>query len=184
MFHKINGVRNRYFTLLVLTGTSGDHVLDDKKKLNIARQFLVVQLPVDLSSFPDPIKELSKATPGHVYDPLRRVSPELQARSKTDLDNAQKEMKGHKLVQGYYASVEQVSYMEISPDSVQTLVKGRRPYISWCMSTSSNAGGHIPRSFYGLSVPGKIAKDVKYVTDYIKNNRGTTGWPVLADNGI
>lgn len=183
MFHKINGVRNRYFTLLALTGTRGDYVSDSKKPLNMARQFIVVQLPVDLSSFPDSIKELSKATSGHVYDPLRRVSPVHQARSRSDLNNVQKEMEGHKLVQGYYASVEQVSYMDVSPDSIQTLPAGRRPHISWCMSTASNAGGHIPRSFYGLSVPGKIAKDVKYVTDYIKNNRGTTGWPIVADSG-
>jgi hypothetical protein len=183
MFHKINGVRNRYFTLLVLTGTRNDRVFDDKNPLNMARQFIVVQLPVNLSSFPDSVKELSKATSGHVYDPLRLVSPVQQARSRSDLNDVQRDMEGNKLVQGYYASVEQVSYMDVSPDSVQTPLAGPKPHISWCMSTASNAGGHIPRSFYGFSVPGKIAKDVKYVTDYIKDNRGTTGWPTVAEIG-
>ena len=183
MFHKIKGVRNRYFTLLVLTGTHEDQSLNAKKPFNMARQFIVVQLPIDLSNFPDSIKELSKATSEHVYDPLRQASPVQQARSRSDLNDVQKEMEGRKLVQGYYASVEQVSYMDVSADLVQTPSAGLKPYISWCMSTASNAGGHIPRSFYGLSVPGKIAKDVKYVTDYIKDNRGTTGWPTVADSG-
>jgi hypothetical protein len=177
MFHEISGVTNRYFNILVLTGIRDDHLLDEQSLYNMARQFIVVQLPVDLSNFPKSIKDLSKTTAEHVYDPTRVPNPENVARAS--LKPVRKDIEGKKLVQGYYASVEQVSRMDIAPDSIKTPPEGTKPYISWCMSTASNAGGHIPRFLYGFSVPDKIAQDVKYVTDYIAIKRGTPGWPVI-----
>jgi hypothetical protein len=176
MFHKISGVTNRYFTILVLTGIRDGCPLDEKSLHNMARQFIVVQLPVDLSNFPKSIQDLSKTTADHVYDPTRRPSPEHVARAP--LTPVQKEIEGKKLVQGYYASVEQVSRMDIAPDLIKAPPEGTKPYVSWCMSTASNAGGYIPRFLYGFSVPDKIAQDVKYVTEYIKKKRGTPGWPI------
>lgn len=167
-------VTNRVFTVLLISGYRTDLGLDPKKTDNMSRQFIVVQLPVALHNFPEKVKQRSFTSTTMQYQPHQ---PKMVNGQAVQFMLAQQTQIGKNLVQGYYASVEQIGYHSTPPG--QIIPPRKSPYISWCMSTASDAGGQIPKFFYKFAVPGKIAQDVKFVCDYIKANRGTKGWPVI-----
>lgn len=140
MYHGIPAPLNdRVFTILVLAGVRTDLPSDG----SIKNEFIVVQLPVDLSSFPDHIKD--------GCDHTISANPTYQPKGKSPI--AEKTKVGKKLVQGQYASIEKVSN-----------IGGEN---HWVMATASDAKGVLPQWVQKRAIPGEIAKDVEYVYDYM-----------------
>ena len=144
-------LNNRVFTVLLLSGIRFD------VPTGLTDEFIVVQLPVNLAKFPSTITSRSR----HMTSSKPRYQPDPKTKPPLTQDQLNECDKG--LVQGYYASVEKLSRTEDSTD--------------WVMSTASDAGGWVPKSFYKFAVPNKIAQDVAYVYKYINDNRGKPGWP-------
>ncbi|KAF2474525.1 uncharacterized protein BDR25DRAFT_340335 [Lindgomyces ingoldianus] len=83
-------------------------------------------------------------------------------------------VKPSKYVQGVYVSIERVAQIQgpLSNSNGDQSVKNR-----WTMATASDAKGVLPLWVQKKAVPDAIAKDVKFVTDYVQKNYGGEGWP-------
>jgi hypothetical protein len=110
---------------------------------------LVVQLPVDLNSFPEVVKQKCH----HRVGETQSYHPPSEA-----VTSHNKAKVGKSLVQGEYASVEKVTR------------RGEQNH--WVMGTTSNAKGVLPMWVQKKAVPGEIVKDVEYVYEYIEKHRG------------
>lgn len=116
-------------------------------------QSIDLQLPVDLSTFPAPIRERSHAvsSPGKlVYKAPASPTP------------FQQKQDGRKLVEGRYVSLEKISKIE----------KNGTPFSRWEMMTDSDAEGALPMGVQKLGVPSAIVKDVPLALKYIIGRRG------------
>ncbi|OCL08954.1 hypothetical protein AOQ84DRAFT_354246 [Glonium stellatum] len=132
MYHHISVLNDRVFNTLVITARYQDG-------------FLVVQIPVDLSTFPDTVLQNSHSKKG------RFSGPDGHAKN------------GKKLVEGQYVSVERV----------KRLKKETQDSILWEMATSSDAQGSLPLALQEMSIPAVIAKDVQFFLDWADKRRNT-----------
>jgi hypothetical protein len=151
MYHHLPfPLHDRVFTVLVLSGCRQRVALEDS---GVEDKFVVVQVPVDLTTFPEAVRVRChhEWTPDRkcVYRPMAEEGSKEGNQSKT----------GKELVLGRYVSVEAVWR---GPDSEQPLRD-----ICWNMATSSDAGGALPRRLQNAMVPGEIAKDVGFVAEYL-----------------
>ena len=158
MFHKLPPpLKNRVFNVLLLSGVYTDPS-SPEKSVQAADHFTVIQLPIDLASFPEEFRKRSHYdTQKGYYRP-----PDSGA---TDTQKAQR---GNKIVEGRYVSVENVARGQDSESPMSNV---------WTMSTASDAGGVLPMAIQKLAIPGQIAKDVQFVMDYINKHRNDVGWP-------
>lgn len=72
------------------------------------------------------------------------------------------------MVQGVYASVERLAQVDNGAGGAKS---------RWSMATASDAKGVLPQWVQKKAVPDAIAKDVKFVTDYLREKYGGEGWP-------
>jgi hypothetical protein len=150
MYHGIpTPLNDRVFSVLLLSGvrtdiSAGEDVLDE---------CVVVQLPVDLSTFPDAIKQRCH----------HRMGSSLTYNPPSDAVTAEGKPKvGKKLVQGVYAALEKIS---------RRRDEGQGTVNEWVMATTSDAKGVLPMFVQKLAVPGEIVKDVEYVYVYMDNHK-------------
>ncbi|KAF2710274.1 hypothetical protein K504DRAFT_255637 [Pleomassaria siparia CBS 279.74] len=180
IYHHVNNwMKNRVFTVILLTGirTNLDEI-QVPPTMETTGQWMVIQLPVDLSTFPANIQERSNHSPSLIYQPHL---PKTVDGQEVESNQQQKKTINKKLVEGRYASVEIVGHLVVRDGSSDAGPAKDHTRISWAMSTASDAGGHmsgpIPKFFYRWAVPKTIAKDIDLVCDYVKQNRGSEGWP-------
>ena len=133
-------LHSRVFTVLVLTAT--------KPQWDFS---IIVQIPVDLESFPEAFRRTSFRCKSDRLPGLRYLG-------------RHESLHGIRLQPGAYCSVETLRLVDTEEESVH-----------WTMSTVSNAGGKLPRKIQELAVPGKIAKDVSLFLLYneVKNRPQT-----------
>lgn len=151
MYHGIPfPLKDRVFSVLVAVGVRTDLAsTSDQASPGIDKEFLVVQLPVDITSLPDVVKNRSHhRVPG---------SPTYQ-RDPERADEKQKGKLGRALVYGQYVSVEKVSRVRGSDDRWEN---------HWKMATISDAKGVLPLWVQRKAVPGEIVKDIEYIFGYV-----------------
>lgn len=163
MYHEIpSPLFNRVFTVLVLTTRRSELGSDTSAE----KESIVVQLHVDLESFPLHIRERANHSTGEelVYQPH---SEDVKSRNRKHV--------GKKLVVGHYASVEKLTYVPGKPDTDGSQAVGET---TWTMSTTSDANGLLPKRLQNWMIPSEIVKDVGYVYDWIGKKRLESGWPL------
>jgi hypothetical protein len=157
MYHGIPAPLNdRVFTVLVLAGVRTDLSSQEQGDRD---EFVVVQLPVDLTCFPEKVKKkCHHQIDSMTYQPPK-ISPNHASRGKV----------GKKLVQGEYASVEKVT--RIVAETAENGTFAPSSSNVWTMATASNAKGVLPMWVQKKAVPGEIVKDVEYVYGYIDTHK-------------
>lgn len=144
MYHGIPApLYNRVFTVLVLSG-----VRTGLPQNNLKHESIIVQMPVDLSAFPEEVKKRCHY----------RLESRLTYRPPPECITEENRSKvGKGLVQGMYASVEKISSVE--------------GVSHWAMATASDAKGNLPLRVQRMAVPGEIVKDVEYVYGYMEKRQ-------------
>lgn len=166
MYHHIPfPLHNRVFTVLVISGRRlSDPTLDSAAE----SEFSVVQMPVDLTSFPKHIQARCR----HMWTQDGKCSykPPTPSRSE-EVSTAKKEVQpGKELIVGRYVSLERVSRQPSSNGDDPRSYKGLKE-IFWSMATCSDVAGVVPRWIQDKMVPGEIVKDVEFVGRYLEKRR-------------
>lgn len=112
--------------------------------------FIIVQIPLDLSSFPASIQA------------RRHVKNGRYAGTESG-------KQGKRLVEGRYVSVERVRKVAVGEGKDG---EAGAEKIVWEMATASDAGGALPMAVQKMAIPGKIAKDVPLFLDWVERMRG------------
>ncbi|KAH7131948.1 hypothetical protein B0J11DRAFT_520416 [Dendryphion nanum] len=159
MYHGIPfPLKDRIFSILVAVGVRTDlsSIPEERNGGKVQDEFVVVQLPIAITSLPDIVKNRSHhrvpGSPSYQRDPERA-------------DAKQKQKLGKALVYGEYVSVEKVARVR----------KGEKTENHWAMATMSDAKGVLPLWVQRKAVPGEIVKDVEYVLKYIAEGKGVRG---------
>ncbi|KAF2733723.1 hypothetical protein EJ04DRAFT_266794 [Polyplosphaeria fusca] len=150
MYHKLPApLKRRRFVELVVSGvyTQADKTDDG----DVLSQFVLVQFPIDLSTFPP-----SFIGPISCLDANNRIHGDRIAQGAAAKKD---EAATYECVTGVYASVEKVALVR---------GEGRPSENIWTMSTTSDAKGALPMWLQKRAIPGAIAKDVDFVEKYMK----------------